>query len=752
MGTCLCTSIHRLAETFDEDRAKELIPALNSHLQHLVAVLGQSRALCREVQYRITPSNQRTNKVFSVESVDLTPVDQVCERFRGDVDGFWTVFDDDAVHAELRRRLACVVIFLRSRLSAQASVPPPIAKLFVGQPNYTNIRNSGRKYIQLARRLGGLGAIFWFPLNIPHSTYERYLNVDDGELFSHFLSLRPQFKHYTGFVQRSILCQLHDLSLQSSYYNLFADYADVLPDSDQLLLLLHGLGGTEIPVVLLKSARLSQRRWNIHGEIESINAIDFGLPKGVVECLSDETVFSSVAASPYIIKQVLEDDTVAWSLRPEFSLFLSQALTPEAMEELGSIALKLLCFACPPCYEGNTDWSIPLKDAVWMVLDNAIQMQKVQSSDRSQVLEAILYFAERDSVSTRHAAMERAKALVRKPMSYYLQASVVLFQSILCRIDGDTVKSEAQIRNFMWRGPQPATRRDHALRGRLHISQIENKIKCFDNDVPSFIYKWRAELPLSTLDTEVTFRLQSTAARFFQSIGDFGAARASLEQFMALSSPKPIRDISRRLLVGRLADMYCEMEDYAKALEILQPELDSAVGPGRSRRDFRRLLLASVESNIGLGRLDAAQSLLNELRNHEPRELDNIHDQQLHMRIVLAAARIVHLGSDREEAVHQWMFALWEVQNMNILNSTAGFTAAMIYLSLAHAQLTTGDRYGGQQSWESGSEILKHERCEFWLSVVPTVWLQKIAQEVHAMEGWSVNMMLPGGTRTVTRP
>jgi tetratricopeptide (TPR) repeat protein len=389
---------------------------------------------------------------------------------------------------------------------------------------------------------------------------------------------------------------------------------------------------------------------------------------------------------------------------------------------------------------------------VWTILDKAIEMHKVQRSDRSQVLEAILYFAERDSTPTRRAAVERATTFVRKSMSYYLQASVVLFQSILSRNDGDFVKSETQIRNFMWRGPQPVTRRDHALEGRLHISQIENKIKCYDNDVPSFIYKWSAELPLSTLDTEVTFRLQSTAARFFQSIGDFGAARASLEQFMALNTHKPIRDNSRRLLVGRLADIYCEMEEYAKALDMLQPELDSAKGVGRSRRDFRRLLLASVESNIGLGRLDAAILVLEELKNHEPRDLNDIYDQQLHMRMVLAAARIVHLGPDREEAVHQWMFALREVQNMNILNSTAGFTAAMIYLSLAHAQLTTGDRYGGQQSWESGSEILKHEKCEFWLSTIPTIWLQKIAEEVHAMEGWSVSMMLPGGTRTITRP
>jgi hypothetical protein len=106
---------------------------------------------------------------------------------------------------------------------------------------------------------------------------------------------------------------------------------------------------------------------------------------------------------------------------------------------------------------------------------------------------------------------------------------------------------------LLWRGPRPITRRDHALEGRIHISQMENKIKCYDNDVPSFAYKWEAEQPLSTLDMEVTFRLQSTAARYFQSIGDFGAAKASLEQFISLALTKPIPANSRRVLVGRLA-------------------------------------------------------------------------------------------------------------------------------------------------------------------------------------------------------
>ena len=39
-------------------------------------------------------------------------------------------------------------------------------------------------------------------------SYERYLNLEDEEVFSHLLSLRPKVEHLTDFVQRLVLCQL----------------------------------------------------------------------------------------------------------------------------------------------------------------------------------------------------------------------------------------------------------------------------------------------------------------------------------------------------------------------------------------------------------------------------------------------------------------------------------------------------------------------------------------------------------------
>ncbi|SPO01780.1 uncharacterized protein DNG_04453 [Cephalotrichum gorgonifer] len=322
-------------------------------------------------------------------------------------------------------------------------------------------------------------------------------------------------------------------------------------------------------------------------------------------------------------------------------------------------------------------------------------------------------------------------------MPYYLHASVVLFQSTLYRVDGDFVKSESTIRDFMFKGPQPETRRDRALQGRLHISQLDNKIRVYDRNAASFIYRWEAEQPLSSLEMEVTSRLQGVAARYFQSIGDFEAARASLEQFLSLDSSSPIRANTRRLLIGRLADLYCETEEYAKVVDILQPELDSITAPDRSRRPFRRLMLALVEANIGLDRLQSAELLIQDLGEYSaPLELDNLHDQQLHMRRLLAVARIAHMRSgNHHQAVLSWSFCLKEVAQMHTLKAKGGFTAAMIYLSLARAQLGVGNEDDARNSWAAGTEILRSEKCEFWIPIVPTIWLRKIATEVYELRG-----------------
>ncbi|SCV39821.1 uncharacterized protein FFB14_07311 [Fusarium fujikuroi] len=468
------------------------------------------------------------------------------------------------------------------------------------------------------------------------------------------------------------------------YHNLFGKFTSFVPTQDKLYLVMYALGGINIPGVLLKSIRLPQRRWNSDGEVDQTSPLQVGLPDAVVDLLCNETKLSEAIAGPDVVERLQADDTITWSLSPERISSLEEALTRQTIEVLETTALKLICFVTV----AETTSVADTRKAFENMQDDSFPQDPCYRS-------------------------RPAKLLLRKSMPHYLHASVVLFRSILHRVDGELAKSEAHICNFLWRGPRSSTCRDHALVGRLHISHMENKIRCYDTDVPSFAYKWQAQQPLSTLDMEVTFRLQSTASRHFQSIGDFDATRASLEQFLSLGRIKPIPTNSRRVLLGRLFDVYCEMGEYDEAMELLEPELKHITPSDRIRRGFRRLTLAMVEARIGLKQFGAAESTLWELSIDLSPSSDDVNDQQLHIRTLLASARIAHMRMDPGEAMLRWTLALEQVSHMHALGSSHGFIAAVCHLSLAHAQLSICERGEAHRPWTTGLKILACEKCEF---------------------------------------
>ncbi|ENH71784.1 hypothetical protein FOC1_g10004031 [Fusarium oxysporum f. sp. cubense race 1] len=746
---CLCGCINQLIDNFDPKTAAGLASGLNKHLEAIRSILARNKSLAKEVRYQIIPSNQRTAKILSLHSIDLVKIERLHSVFKDDVKGFW-VASGDALHQELRRRIACITIFLRSKVDDNAWASYDVANLIQGR-TLSELRYAGSKYIKIARRLGGIGSILWLPLEIPASTYERYLNMDDAEAFDHIQNLGSDAPDLNLFVQRLITAQLDDPSLVLSHRNLLLEYGDCISPSEQGLLLLHALGGNDIPLDLLKSAKIPMRRWTNEGEIQSITASDFGFNAEIIRLLSSDERLEELSQRPEVTQQALEDGTIVWSLSPEAQEELSHRLTPQTTEDWATTALKLLCFACPPCYEGKVNWyaqALPLKKAIWNLLDKATNQKRLPSSLRACVIEALLFFCERDLFSIRFAAVERAKSLLRKNMSFYYQASVTLFDSIISRIDGNFQRSEALIVDFLAADHEGNTRSDNALRGRLHISNIENKIHRYDKEVASTIYNWEGIHPLSTFEIEVTRRLQGVAAKFFHSIGDFKTTRASLEQHLWLNSTMPIRPNTRLLIVTRLAEIHCELHEYEKALEIIQVELDGMTA--RKGRPFRRLSMARAEGYIGLGRLDDATTVLQELISVEPPELDDLNDQVLRVRRLILSARIHHEGNNFPEALQHWQLTGQMIDRLGIFKSRHGWILAIVHLSMAHAHIALGNEELARQAWNAGVEIAMRERFEYVFPVLATTWLHKIVGEIHEVKGWPLRVMLPGGKSDLT--
>jgi hypothetical protein len=149
-----------------------------------------------------------------------------------------------------------------------------------------------------------------------------------------------------------------DPKLTLSFRNLLSEYGDCLLPSEQGLLLLLALGGTDVPVDLLKSVKIPMRRWTDGGEIQSISAVDFGFSSDLVTLLSNDDVLSQVGQRPEVTRQTLEDGTVILSLHSQAKDEIANRLSPQTVEDWETTALQLLCFACPPCYEGKVNWYV----------------------------------------------------------------------------------------------------------------------------------------------------------------------------------------------------------------------------------------------------------------------------------------------------------------------------------------------------------------------------------------------------------
>ncbi|RBQ69414.1 hypothetical protein FVER14953_20949 [Fusarium verticillioides] len=180
--------------------------------------------------------------------------------------------------------------------------------------------------------------------------------MDDAEAFDHIQNLGADAPDLNLFVQRLITAQLDDPSLALSHRNLLLEYGDCISPAEQGLLLLHALGGNDIPLDLLKCAKIPMRRWTNEGEIQSITASDFGFNTEVIGLLSSDERLAELGQRPEVTQQALEDGTIIWSLSSDAQKDLSHRLTPQTTEDWATTALKLLCFACPPCYEGKVNW------------------------------------------------------------------------------------------------------------------------------------------------------------------------------------------------------------------------------------------------------------------------------------------------------------------------------------------------------------------------------------------------------------
>lgn len=112
----------------------------------------------------------------------------------------------------------------------------------------------------------------------------------------------------------------------------------------------------------------------------------------------------------------------------------------------------------------------------------------------------------------------------------------------------------------------------------------------------------------------------------------------------------------------------------------------------------------------------------------------DVSDQLLHVRILVASARICHVRNQFLEAIRRWDIALIHVHKYGSFEGE-GFTYAVIHLSKSLAYLEIGDHGGAAVSFHRGNEILRSGIRDYWIPTL-VAWAEEISRKTQSIAGW----------------
>jgi hypothetical protein len=210
---CLCSEVERQHSlpTNDEE-ALRLKSALDAHLDALHTLISKSkslsRALCFQLRRKKTASETVQTKIAKLfnTAFDHTGQRQVLDSAKRQPHAFWTPpkaewnptnerqvsllrdpiysllnhflrYDRQEAHQILLRRLGCIVVYLLSQAIPLRYNAELIASDLIGvglfdlskdalQSDIFRICDAGKRYLDVCPQLGGIGAVWWLPLEV----------------------------------------------------------------------------------------------------------------------------------------------------------------------------------------------------------------------------------------------------------------------------------------------------------------------------------------------------------------------------------------------------------------------------------------------------------------------------------------------------------------------------------------------------------------------------------------------------------
>jgi tetratricopeptide (TPR) repeat protein len=373
----------------------------------------------------------------------------------------------------------------------------------------------------------------------------------------------------------------------------------------------------------------------------------------------------------------------------------------------------------------------------------------------NDVIEVLLAASKIGDIPSRQNALNTAAGILEGQSPEYLRGALAHQQSILSRLRADFSHSEHVIEEFCRRSPfldcsgpigtvignfyrcfkpDSVTKRSNAIYGRLHSSHLENLVQCDQyKTAEDEVDDWRTSYNPSLMEGRVLPGRKVTISKIYRSHGAFAEVRSSLESCLKILLPQ---DMSRIQVLCGLADVYCDLGLPEQAHAILAPEIKR--NESRRGKMFRRLLVSAIDAELGLCLYEngdravrEVEAIFNNLSN-----LDVI-DQLLHVRVLVASARIAYYKLQFSEALSRWEIVLNYVQKYASF-SGEGFTYAVIHLSICLAQLESGNTVEGWEAFQRAEKILRRGMRDFWIPTLATRWFPDILARLEELKGWKL--------------
>ena len=530
---------------------------------------------------------------------------------------------------------------------------------------------------------------------------------------------------------------------------LITDHAE---DTRYLHFLLHAMGGSQVPGLLLDRVLLPQRRWNSSGVEIEVTALEAGLDQYLLDILSD-TDRRMQAIDPFV-KSNATNGSLALSLESHFQSRISQLLDDQEKEKWSIEALKWICFVFPrdQLWESQPSFAFVAKLLLTPLNHTlqAIKQRSVATRVRNEALETLIVASKVGNLQSRRNALTMATHFLADESPSELHAEMAHQQSNLSRLAANFVQSERFIHDFCCRcgvysdkciprfyrqlQPERMSKRLNALYGRLQGSHLENLVQCDKySDAIEEVDDWRTSKPSSLMECRVLPSRAVTIAKIYRSQGMFADARSRLESCLRTLFPQ---DANRCQVLCSLADVYCDLRLPDKAHKLLVPEVEKERKKASKTKSFRRLLVTLIDTDIQKCRYDDAISIIAELGDtfDHLSNLD-VSDQLLHVRTLVASARICHCQSQFHEALQRWEIALSYVQKYKSFEGE-GVTYAIIHLSISLAHLESGDIEAARKACKHAEMIYSRGMRDFWIPTL-AAWGQLMGLKIRSLTGWA---------------